>query len=70
MMFNPLSSVLAFVQSKKLRALAMTDRRRSAVLPEVATMTGFRIFSPSGATNCSNKCFRHARTGFLNVRQV
>jgi tripartite-type tricarboxylate transporter receptor subunit TctC len=38
MMFNPLSSVLPFVQSKRLRALAIADRRRSALLPEVPTM--------------------------------
>ena len=38
MMFNPVSSVLPFVQGGKLRALAIADRQRSAVLPGVATM--------------------------------
>ena len=38
MMFNPLSSVLSFVQGGKLRALAIADSRRSSLLPNVATM--------------------------------
>jgi tripartite-type tricarboxylate transporter receptor subunit TctC len=38
MMFNPVSSVLPFVQGGKLRALAIADHRRSAVLPAVVTM--------------------------------
>jgi tripartite-type tricarboxylate transporter receptor subunit TctC len=38
MMFNPLSSVLPLVQSKRLRALAIADRRRSALLPDVPTV--------------------------------
>jgi tripartite-type tricarboxylate transporter receptor subunit TctC len=38
MMFNPVSSVLPFVQSKRLRAIAMTDKRRSAIIPDVPTM--------------------------------
>jgi tripartite-type tricarboxylate transporter receptor subunit TctC len=53
MMFNPLSSVLPFVQSKRLRALAIADRRRSALLPDVATMAesgvpGFYIMESWG----------------------
>ena len=46
MMFNPVSSVLAFVQGGKLRALAIADRKRSALLPGVATMaeSGFPDF--------------------------
>jgi tripartite-type tricarboxylate transporter receptor subunit TctC len=38
MQFNPLSSVLPFVQGGKLRALAIADQKRSALLPGVATM--------------------------------
>lgn len=46
MMFNPVSSVLAFVQGGKLRALAIADRKRSALLPGVPTMaeSGFPEF--------------------------
>ncbi len=38
MMFNPVSSVLTFVQGGKLRALAIADTRRSSLLPGAATM--------------------------------
>ena len=38
LMFNPVSSVVQFVQGGRLRALAIADRRRSALLPGVATM--------------------------------
>jgi tripartite-type tricarboxylate transporter receptor subunit TctC len=46
MMFNPVSSVLPFVNGGKLRALAIADRRRSTLLPNVATMaeSGFADF--------------------------
>ena len=46
MMFNPVSSVLPFVNSGKLRALGISDRKRSAVLPNVPTMeeSGFANF--------------------------
>lgn len=46
MMFNPVSSVLALVQARKVRALAIADQRRSPVLPDVATMgeSGFPNF--------------------------
>jgi len=48
MMFNPVSSVLPFVTTGKLRAIGISDRKRSAVLPNVPTMeeSGFAI-SPS-----------------------
>ena len=38
MQFNPLSSVLPFVQGGKLRALAIADTQRSTLLPGVSTM--------------------------------
>jgi tripartite-type tricarboxylate transporter receptor subunit TctC len=46
MMFNPVSSVLPFITSGKLRALGISDRKRSAVLPNVPTMeeSGFANF--------------------------
>jgi tripartite-type tricarboxylate transporter receptor subunit TctC len=46
MMFNPISSVLPFVQGGKMKALAIADRGRSALLPNVPTMTeaGFANF--------------------------
>jgi tripartite-type tricarboxylate transporter receptor subunit TctC len=46
MMFNPISSVLPFVQGGKMKALAIADRKRSALLPSVPTMTeaGFLNF--------------------------
>jgi tripartite-type tricarboxylate transporter receptor subunit TctC len=46
MMFNPVSSVLPFINSGKLRALGISDRKRSAVLPNVPTMeeSGFANF--------------------------
>jgi tripartite-type tricarboxylate transporter receptor subunit TctC len=37
-MFSPGSSALALVESGKLRALAVTSRKRSAVAPDIATM--------------------------------
>ncbi len=37
-MFNPVSSVLPFITTGKLRALGISDRKRSAVLPNVPTM--------------------------------
>jgi tripartite-type tricarboxylate transporter receptor subunit TctC len=45
-MFNPVSSVLPHVQGGKMRALAIADRGRSALLPAVATMAeaGFANF--------------------------
>ncbi|MCE9641149.1 MAG: tripartite tricarboxylate transporter substrate binding protein [Betaproteobacteria bacterium] len=46
MMFNPVSSVLPFITSGKLRAIGISDRKRSAVLPNVPTMieSGFPDF--------------------------
>ena len=46
MMFNPVSSVLPFITTGKLRALGISDRKRSAVLPGVPTMaeSGFPNF--------------------------
>ncbi|MEO8442036.1 MAG: tripartite tricarboxylate transporter substrate-binding protein [Betaproteobacteria bacterium] len=46
LMFNPVSSVLPFLTSGKLRALGISDRKRSAVLPNVPTMeeSGFANF--------------------------
>ena len=46
MMFNPVSSVLPFITSGKLRALGISDRQRSAVMPNVPTMveSGFPDF--------------------------
>ena len=46
MMFNPVSSVLPFITSGRLRALGISDRKRSAVLPNVPTMeeSGFANF--------------------------
>ena len=46
MMFNPVSSVLPFITTGKLRALGISDRKRSAVLPGVPTMveSGFLNF--------------------------
>jgi tripartite-type tricarboxylate transporter receptor subunit TctC len=46
MMFNPVSSVLPFVTSGRLRPLAISDRQRSPVLPTVPTMaeSGFPSF--------------------------
>jgi tripartite-type tricarboxylate transporter receptor subunit TctC len=46
MMFNPVSSVLPFVTSGKMRALGISDRKRSKVLPNVPTMieSGFPDF--------------------------
>ena len=46
MMFNPVSSVLGLVQSKKLKALAVADQKRSRAFPDVPTMTeqGFANF--------------------------
>jgi tripartite-type tricarboxylate transporter receptor subunit TctC len=38
MMFNPVSSVLPFVQSGKLKGLAIVDGKRFALMPGVATM--------------------------------
>jgi tripartite-type tricarboxylate transporter receptor subunit TctC len=38
MMFNPVSSVLPFVNGGKLKALAIADRKRSTLMPNVATM--------------------------------
>jgi len=38
MMFNPVSSVLPFLTSGKMRALATADKKRSPVLPNVPTM--------------------------------
>jgi tripartite-type tricarboxylate transporter receptor subunit TctC len=38
MMFNPVSSVLPFVNGGRLKALAIADRKRSLLLPNVATM--------------------------------
>ncbi|HEX3171172.1 MAG TPA: tripartite tricarboxylate transporter substrate-binding protein, partial [Burkholderiales bacterium] len=47
MMFNPVSSVLPFVTTGKLRAIGISDRKRSAVLPNVPTMeeSGFANFA-------------------------
>jgi len=50
---NPLSSVVQFVQGGRLRALAIADRRRSTLLPTVATMVesgypGFYMMESSG----------------------
>ena len=46
MMFNPISSVLPFVQGGKMKALAIADRGRSTLLPNVPTMieAGFANF--------------------------
>jgi tripartite-type tricarboxylate transporter receptor subunit TctC len=46
MMFNPVSSVLPFVNAGKLKALAIGERRRSALLPGVTTLAeaGFPDF--------------------------
>ena len=46
MMFNPVSSVLPFVTGGKLRGIALSDRKRSPLLPGVATMAeaGFPDF--------------------------
>jgi tripartite-type tricarboxylate transporter receptor subunit TctC len=46
MMFNPISSVLPHVQGGKMKALAIADRGRSSLLPNVPTMTeaGFANF--------------------------
>jgi tripartite-type tricarboxylate transporter receptor subunit TctC len=46
MMFNPVSSVLPFITSGKLRAIGISDRKRSTVLPTVPTMieSGFPDF--------------------------
>ena len=46
MMFNPISSVLPFVQGGKMKALAIADRSRSSLLPGVPTMkeAGFADF--------------------------
>ena len=38
MMFNPVSSVLPFVTSGKLRAIAIADRQRSVLMPDLPTM--------------------------------
>jgi tripartite-type tricarboxylate transporter receptor subunit TctC len=38
-MFDPVQSVLAQVQSGKLRALGMSSRDRSSVLPQVPTLS-------------------------------
>jgi tripartite-type tricarboxylate transporter receptor subunit TctC len=38
LMFNPVSSVLPFVASGKLRALAIADLKRSVLMPDVPTM--------------------------------
>ena len=37
-MFNPVSSVLPFISTGKLRAMGISDRKRSPVLPNVPTM--------------------------------
>ena len=46
MMFNPISSVLPHVQGGKMKALAIADRGRSTLLPNVPTMAeaGFANF--------------------------
>ncbi|MDB5808781.1 MAG: tripartite tricarboxylate transporter substrate binding protein [Betaproteobacteria bacterium] len=46
MMFNPVSSVLPFINSGRLRAIGISDRKRSPVLPNVPTMeeSGFANF--------------------------
>ena len=46
MMFNPVSSVLPFITSGKMRALGISDSKRSAVMPSVPTMveSGFPGF--------------------------
>jgi tripartite-type tricarboxylate transporter receptor subunit TctC len=47
MMFDPLQSVIAHVRAGKLRALAISSRQRSPVLPDVATLeeAGVRVES-------------------------
>jgi tripartite-type tricarboxylate transporter receptor subunit TctC len=46
MLFNPISSVLPHVQGNRMKALAIADRNRSSLLPNVPTMTeaGFAQF--------------------------
>lgn len=53
MQFNPLSSVLPFISNGKLRPLAIADRQRSQLLPDVPTMAesgypDFYVIEPWG----------------------
>jgi tripartite-type tricarboxylate transporter receptor subunit TctC len=81
-MFDQMSTSLAHVNAGKLRALGVTSRTRSPLLPELPTideqgMTGFEdvtwnaLMAPAGTPRCPNcaSAFSSARSSCRRARR-